>query len=572
MARRKRGSLLLGMVSLTMIGLFIVSLACASTEPTPTPVSPVAPAQPVAPVAAPQPTVALIPGAPTPIPAKATPTRVLPTATPVAMAKPASGGLLRYGIGGAAFSTLDPHHSIDPDEYRAMYQIFSQIVELGSDGALEPELAKSWDITADGKTITFQFESGVKFHDGTDFNAQAVKWNFDRMLDPDEISPRRGEFAGIISSISTPNSNTLVFQLTKAFRPFVALLADRPGFIVSPTGVQTLGQDFGAKPVGAGPFILSEWNPGVRVVLKKNENYWEDGLPYLDEIRMPIIHDSIVKVAMLRTNELEMMPGTAIRAEEVPILRRNSSLKVFEFQGAGTVMMHFNVNKEPYTNRALRQAIAFAIDRDTFVDVQFQGQAVPAYNLIAAGWAFRSEARSQDFDLNMVKTKLAEAGYTGEKLRFGCRTTTFYLQQCELAHVMINEAGINMELELMEPGSYNIPDRGYMGTQGLGLVYWFHRADPHTLNFWLYHKDGFSALRTGYNNPQLNPLIEEAATVYDFAAAAKAYDKIQQIAGEDVQFLYIVYPSVFEVMNKKVNGFIRRPDNWGRLKTVWLAQ
>ena len=570
MVKQRRYSLTIAAVFAT--GLIILGMACASTEPTATPVAPQAPDQPAAPTAMPQPMATLVTGEPTPIPPPPPPTRVLPTATPLVPTGADYGGTLRYGIGGAALSTLDPHHSIDPDDYRAMYQVYNQIVELGPEGELLPDLAARWNVSTDGRTITFNLQPNVKFQDGTDFNAQAVKWNFDRMLDPEEISPRRGEFAGIIKEIQTPDSNTITFQLTKAFRPFVALLADRPGFIVSPAAVQRHGEDYGANPVGTGPFILDQWRHGIRQVLLKNENYWQEGLPYLDRIEFPIVHDSTTKVAMLRTGELDQMAGTAIRAEEVPILRANPNLKVFEYQGAGTVMLDFNVNLSPYTSLPLRQAISAAIDRETVARVQFQGNAVPAYTLIAAGWAHNSDLRPITDSLDTVREKLAEAGYSGEKLRFGCRTTTFYLQICEVIHSMVTDAGINMALELVEPGIYNIPDQGYMLNHGLGLVYWFHRADPHTLNFWFYHSDGFVALRTQYNNPQLDPLIEEASGIYDIGAARLAYDEIQRLATEDAPFVPIVYPDVFEVMHNKVNGFIRRPDNWARFKTVWIEQ
>ena len=138
---------------------------------------------------------------------------------------------------------------------------------------------------------------------------------------------------------------------------------------------------------------------------------------------------------------------------------------------------------------------------------------------------------------------------------------------------MMQAAGIKMEIALMDPGIYTRADRGYAGVQGLGLVYWFHRSDPHILNNWLYHTDGFvNAARGKYSNPGLDKLIDEAAAVYDIAKAKELYDKIQLTAAEDVPLVTLVYPATFVAMNKRVEDFIRRPDNWERFKTAWLQK
>src|SRR5215470_283964 len=166
---------------------------------------------------------------------------------------PVRGGTLRIGwIPGA--KTLDPHYSVEFPERYACYLIFNTLVAADKAFNIVPELARSWQVSSDGRRVTLQLQRGVKFHDGTDFNADVVKWNLERILDPQTKSPQRSQLEPAIAVVTVTDPYTVVLELKKPFAPLLAALAERPGFMVSPAAVKQGGADFGRRPVGTGPF------------------------------------------------------------------------------------------------------------------------------------------------------------------------------------------------------------------------------------------------------------------------------------------------------------------------------
>ena len=263
---------------------------------------------------------------------------------------PVRGGTLRIGwIPGA--KTLDPHFSVEFSERHVYYLVFNTLVALDRGFNVVPELARSWQVSPDGKRVTFQLQRGVKFHDGTDFNADSVKWNIERILDPQTKSPQRAQLEPAIASVAVVDPYTVAVELKKPFAPLLAALAERPGFMVSPGAAQKLGQDFGQRPVGTGPFRVVEWLRDSQVTLERFPDYWEKGKPYLDRVIYRVVPDPTVRLTMVRTGEVDI--ATDVDAKDIPSLRNETSLRVSEMKPAARwTALQWHVDEPPFNNKA----------------------------------------------------------------------------------------------------------------------------------------------------------------------------------------------------------------------------
>jgi peptide/nickel transport system substrate-binding protein len=221
--------------------------------------------------------------------------------------KPVQGGTLTVGFASDS-KTLDPLFSVQSTERQVLYLVFNSLVKFGTDFSIKPELAESWTVSKDGRKVIFKLRSGVKFHDGTVFDAAAVKWNIDARLDPAIASSQREQLLPIIDSVEVVDPLTVAFNLKGSFPGLLSLLGERPGFMISPTAWKKSKQDFGSNPVGTGPFVFREWVRGSQLALERNASYWEKGLPYLDKITFKDIGGSVAGTQRLITGEIDFVP------------------------------------------------------------------------------------------------------------------------------------------------------------------------------------------------------------------------------------------------------------------------
>ena len=564
---------LVGLVSLVSLVLF-ASLGCSSAQSTATPLPPVQPAPAVAPpAAATAPTAVGVPGAPAPTVVAATPTRALPTSTPASTGGPQYGGTLRYACC-VIQDNLDPHYTVRADTYKVLWALYDQLIHLDAKGDLVPELAESWSISADGKTITFNLRKGVKFHDGTPFNAQAVKLNFDRMLDPNESSPRKVELTPYVQKVGVVDDNTFTVQLFAPLRPFLATLgSDRVGFIVSPTAVQKYGKDFGRYPVGTGAFTLSEWVPDIRWVVKRNASFWDKTKPYLDNVAFIGAPEQSVMLALLRTGEADMIE--APRPQDIPIVQANPNLDVGRMSGYRTTALHFNPSKPPFNNKALRQAIAYAVDGKKFSELAYPNAGRQVYVLERLGYAYNPDLKPMGFDQSKAKQKLAEAGFpNGVTIPSTCSSGSASIEQCDIVHAMLDQVGIKTTTRVILASDYYAAKGGFYVEVGLGpATAMARRTDPH-INIQRYFQTGAgNNYGNGYSNKELDKLIEDAATEYDVAKARALYTRIQQIiVGDDT--IHVPYNEYDEFYphTKAVQGFVPRIHGRTIVRELWLSK
>jgi peptide/nickel transport system substrate-binding protein len=447
---------------------------------------------------------------------------------------------------------------------------------LTAEGGIGPDLAKSWDFSNDGTVITFHLQEGVKFHDGTVLDAQAIKWNFDRYLDEAVASPRRAELAPPLERVEVLDSRTLVFHLSAAFRPFLTVITDQAGWMASPTAVKELNSyddyngEFGSHPVGTGPFKFEGWLPGRRVRLVSNDNYWEKGKPYLDGIDLPYAEDQQVAFAMARTGNLDVMEYMI--AVDVPKAANNQNIDIVSLKAVRTSMMFINITAEPWDNKALRQAFSYAIDREAGVKVLYDGLGNPGYHLPSGAgiWA-NPEFKMYKYDLQKAKEKLAEAGYAnGFTYDQECRASTAELRRCEVLQSMVAKAGITMNIQPHESSTYFWD--WYNGHYGTAWMFQSWRVDPHRNMVRQYGCGNFIAKGLHYCNSEVDSLLEEAAKTYDVPKARALYDRAERIIMEAAPVVTFIAEDAYYAINNRVQGLGIPPDQVPRVRNVWLLR
>jgi len=493
----------------------------------------------------------------------------LPLLAGAAAAQPAAeapkkGGTLRVGLYVDAV-TMDPHYSGSKVDRQVYFNIYNALVGLGSNLDIVPELAESWE-TPDPTTYIFKLRKGVKFHDGTDFNAKAVKVNFDRMMNPDNKSLRSGEVRSV-DSVEVIDAATVKLRLKQPDSALLATLTDRAGMMISPAAIQKFGKDLARNPVGTGPFTYVRWQKDDHILLKRNDAYWERGKPYLDQVRYRVILDDSVKVSALKAGELDIIDY--VQPKDVAGLKSDAALNVVDVQSLAVWWFWLNATRPPFDSKPLREAFAYAIDIDAIVKRLYLGVGVPANGPIPpASWAYDSSIPFRARDLAKAKAKLAEGGKPGGfRFVFEANNTPIDLQVVQAVKAQVAEVGIDMDLLPVDTAK-QISDtvaKNYEATWSQ----WSGRPDPDGNTYNQFYK-GAGMNYGGYDNPRVNELLNKARAVADKGQRKQIYSELVRALNEDVPCIFLWHPVEPKAMLKTVQAYPPIPDGMMRFAGVWL--
>ncbi|MCB1497892.1 MAG: ABC transporter substrate-binding protein [Bauldia sp.] len=477
--------------------------------------------------------------------------------------------------------SLDPSVDTAVNDFRILMNLYDGLVRY-KDGTLEPEpaLAESWDISDDGLTYTFHLRQGVTFHDGTPFNAEAVKFTFDRMLDDKHPFHDTGPFplAFFFSAIDSTNvidDSTVEFKLKEPYAPFLSNLAYPAGLIVSPTAVKEHGADFGRNPSGTGPFKFENWDSNTSVVITRNEDYW-DGAPPLEAVVYRPITDANTRVAEMLSGGIDLM--VEVPPDNLQQFRDNADYQVYEQAGPHLWFLILNAKEGPFADKKVRQAVNYAIDKKTLVENVLQGTAEVAAGPTppAFAWAYNEALEPYPYDPEKAKALLKEAGAEGAEL-------TFYVTeggsgmldpvamgtaiQADLAKV-----GLKVKIETYEWNTFlGEVNPGLEGKADMAEMAWMTN-DPDTLPFLALRTDAFpdkGGFNSGYySNPKVDELLEKARTSTDQAERAKLYKEMQTIVREDAPWAFIANWKQNAVSTAAVEGFSLQPSFFLILRDV----
>ncbi|MBI3326747.1 MAG: ABC transporter substrate-binding protein, partial [Nitrospinae bacterium] len=324
---------------------------------------------------------------------------------------PKPGGSLTVGLA-ADIQHFDVNQALGYEAIWVSGAIHSGLVRVNADGHIVPDMAKSWDSQDDGRTYLFHLHKGITFQDGTPADAEAIKWNFDYIMDPANRANTR-VFYKPVASVEALDATTLQIKLKEPSADFVMVLGGyRTGFlVVSPTAVKKWGPDYKFHPVGSGPFKFVRWTPGEEAVLEKNEHYFKSGLPYLDKLIFKTMKDATTRVGAVRSGELNF--ATWIPLEMVPLVERAPGVKVASSPIYNVWDLRPNVKAKPFDDLRVRKAVlGYGIDRQEIVKVAFGGRGQPAVSMLTPGMpGFNTLMEMYPYNPQKAKAFLQEAGY-----------------------------------------------------------------------------------------------------------------------------------------------------------------
>jgi peptide/nickel transport system substrate-binding protein len=481
---------------------------------------------------------------------------------------PRKGGTPRVGFYVEAV-TMDPHLSGSKVDRQVYHNIYEPLLTLDTKLNIKPGLAESWT-QPDPKTLVFKLRRGVKFHDGTELNAEAAKFNFNRMK-TEAKSLRKGEVANI-DSVDVVDAHTIKINLKKPDASLLATLTDRAGMMVSPKVIQERGAGLerDAKGAGTGPFEFVEWVKDSHLVIKRNDAYWnKQGGPYLERVRYRPIPDDVVKLQSLQAGEIEVMDY--VQPRDVAPMRADKRLVVVDVPSLASFNYQLNHTKPPFNVKALRQAIAYAVDLDQIVKGVWLNVGYPSNGPISpASWAYDRAIPPIKRDLAKAKAKLLEGGQpAGFTFTVTTNNLPINIQEAEVIQAQLAEAGITMKIQLVDAST--LIASGNAKNFEMISFQWSGRPDPDGNTYQFYKTTpGTSFNWSGISNERIDVILDKSREASSPAERKKLYSELTKLLQDELPMLFIVHPIEPKAFSPKVQGYDPIPDGMMRFKDVWL--
>ncbi len=479
--------------------------------------------------------------------------------------QPKYGGKLAIGQDIDAVG-LDPYKTTAFASLNYFEQVYNSLLQFDAQGKLQPELATSWE-NPNPTTYVFRLRKDVKFHDGKELTAEDVKATFDRLLDPKVGSVRLITFKSI-DRVEAVDKHTVRFTLKEPFAPFLNYLASPAHASILSKGVIE-SSDPNKVVIGTGPFQMVEFRPNDTMLLKKNPQYWEKGLPYLDELEIRLIKDPSSRVAALRARSVDHI--WIMEPQLVQVLMKEKGIQSAMAASTARKRVFINCTKPPLNNVKVRQALSSATDRKELIRVTVMGKGELCGSLPAAvgDYAFPAEKLPlYDYNPDRAKKLLVEAGYPkGFKAQFKVSASHITDQYAaQMLQGQWKKIGVEIDLVQVEWATLikNINEKNYEIISGTD----FWRPDPD--EYLAYRWD--IQTRTGFSSPDLDRMTAEGLTTVDHPKRVALYHEIEKKIAEYAPILYIyAHPQRFEFWRDSLKDYVPLPQcSRVNMKKAWL--
>lgn len=464
-------------------------------------------------------------------------------------------GVLRFGLGGEV-SVLNPILSTDTASSAVEGAIFTGLVKVNGKLEMVPDLAERWTVSRDGKVWTFYLRKNVKWHDGFPFTAEDVKFTFDSILDPKVNSVRRSDYIidGKPIRFKVINKYTVQAILPEPFAPFLAHAGMNviPKHLLEGKDINTA--EFNRKPVGTGPFIFKEWKSGDHVTVVRNPDYYF-GRPLLYAINYKVIPDSNSQLVALEAGEID---DSGIPPKDYNRMKTVKGIKVYEFDALTYTYLGFNLANPKFSDKKVRQALAYATDKDQLVSLIFRGLASPAYAPSAPiSWAYSDDVPKFSYDPQKARKLLKEAG--AQDLEFTILVNQGNKEREKAAVILqqqYKKVGVKVHVRVLEWSALlkiiNAP-KDPKDFEAV-IIGWSLGLDPDGYSIWhsSQYPKGFNFIK--YINPEVDKLLEAGRTTIERSARKRVYAKLWKLIAEDQPYIFLWYPKAVEGVSERVGG------------------
>ena len=480
-------------------------------------------------------------------------------------ATPKMGGTLRAAWQ-SGWESLDPHVASSEASFQILNNVLETLTFFDNDMNLIPWLADSWEQSDDGLTWTFHLHPGVMFSNGREMTADDVAWSLNRLIDPDIASGNSWRI-GTDTTITAVDDATVEITTSapNATLP-LALGANKSTGIMAPESVNDDGTV--TTPIGTGPFMIGDVEGTTKITLTANENYWQEGYPYLDSVEIVPYEDDAARELALTGGEVDWImtisPRYLQQLQDDPDVELNVVPRLsYDYFG-------LNLTKEPFNNRDVRQAIAYAIDRQQICDFAYFGicEAIDGPTASGSPWYFPYAPYSPR-NVDKAKELLDGAGY-GDGFSFTMNTVIGFEETQRAAQVIQQQlADLNITMDIQPEEAAVIIDKEGSGDFDAIMWSWLGLTDAADY-FYLQHHTGEGLNFTGYSNPEFDALVEQGSQVSDFDQRYAIYQQANKILVDDAPYIYMYAKSEVKAWAPYVKGYTVRPDSANNFWTVWL--
>jgi peptide/nickel transport system substrate-binding protein len=485
--------------------------------------------------------------------------------------KPAYGDSFIEGTIGEP-STLIPILASDSSSRAVAAQVYNGLVKYDKDLKLVGDLAASWDVSADGLTITFHLRRGVKWHDGQEFTARDVLYTHRVTVDPKTPTAYAEDFKQV-KAITAPDSYTVRVTYDKPFAPALASwgMEVLPAHLLD--GKEITKSELARHPIGTGPYRFKEWLAGQRVVLEAFDGYFE-GRPYIDRYVFRVIPDTATMYMELKAGGVDMMGLTPVQYQRQTTGRDFlARFAKYRYPASSYVYLGYNLRNPLFADKRVRQAISAAINKDEIIHGALLGMGQVAHGPFKPGtWPYNPGVRDISYDPAHALALLGEAGWRrgsdgilakdGKPFQFTILTNQgndLRLKTAQIIQYRLKKIGIDVKIRVVEWASFlkNFIDKGNFEAIVMG---WTIPPDPDLFDVWHSSKTGPKELNfVGYKNPEVDRLIVEGRGTFDQERRRRCYFRIQEILADEQPYTFLYVPDALPVVQARFRGIEPAP-------------